>query len=149
MVKKSEKAKNTILVACTPDQCVGAVISARRKELGLSGKQLGQQIGLSQQQISRYERGLSSITLSQLLLLSAALGLSLRQFMDEFFLLTDTGASDFSDENGMLPYIGCISEIFKDNISAEVCESALLYQDFVSDFGPAPSAANKKVKRLG
>lgn len=143
MVKKSEQVKhikNAMLTGCTAEQCVGAVISARRKALGLSGKQLGQMIGLSQQQISRYEQGLSHITLSRLMLLSAALGFSLRQFMDEFFLLmdTDAAASDFSDENGRLPYLGYASESLKDTISAEVLESLLLYQSLASDFGTGP-----------
>lgn len=67
----------------TPGQYAGKVIFARRKELGLSGKQLG----VSQQRISLYESALSNITLSQLVLLSAALGMSLRQFMDKFFVI--------------------------------------------------------------
>lgn len=127
MVKKSKPVKKG-KAACTPEQYAGAVISARRKELGLSAKQLGLQIGLSQQQISRYERGLSSITLSQLVRLSAALGMSLHQFMDMFFLLTETGKSDFSDEGGNLPYLRYPIDILTDTIAAEVLASTLLFK---------------------
>lgn len=39
------------------NQIVGKEIRKRRKELGLSGAELAGLVGISQQQVSRYERG--------------------------------------------------------------------------------------------
>ncbi|HDS3818574.1 TPA: helix-turn-helix transcriptional regulator [Morganella morganii subsp. morganii] len=128
MARKNRQRKKVKVHICTPEQYAGTVISARRKELGLSGKQLGQQIGVSQQQISRYESGKSNITLSQLVLLSVALGMSLRQFMDEFFLLSETAEEDFSDQKKVLPYLSYPPDVLEDTIAAEVLESDLLFK---------------------
>ncbi|EKT60740.1 helix-turn-helix domain-containing protein [Providencia burhodogranariea] len=48
------------------NQIVGKEIRKRRKKLGLSGIELAELIGISQQQISRYERGECNITLENL-----------------------------------------------------------------------------------
>ncbi|HHR5902534.1 TPA: helix-turn-helix domain-containing protein [Providencia alcalifaciens] len=45
---------------------VGAFLRKSRKEKNMTGKQLAKLIGISQQQISRYEMGITSITLEQL-----------------------------------------------------------------------------------
>ncbi|HHR5807807.1 TPA: helix-turn-helix domain-containing protein [Providencia alcalifaciens] len=45
---------------------VGAFLRKSRKEKNMTGKQLAKLIGISQQQISRYEIGITSITLEQL-----------------------------------------------------------------------------------
>ena len=107
---------------------IGQQISRKRKSLGLSGMALAELLGLSQQQISRYESGKSNITLSQLVLLSVALGMSLRQFMDEFFLLSETAEEDFSDQKKVLPYLSYPPDVLEDTIAAEVLESALLFK---------------------
>lgn len=59
---------------------VGRKIRLRRKELGFSGVQLANIIGMSQQQVSRYERGECSITLEGLFVLANAL-----RYNDELF----------------------------------------------------------------
>ncbi|HHR5882208.1 helix-turn-helix domain-containing protein [Providencia alcalifaciens] len=61
------------------------IASLRRKRL-LSGRQLGSLIGVSQQQISRYENGVCEITLSTLCLLLHYLGVSLESF---FFFVSE------------------------------------------------------------
>jgi transcriptional regulator with XRE-family HTH domain len=45
---------------------VGAFLRKSRKEKNMTGKQLAKLIGISQQQISRYEMGITAITLDQL-----------------------------------------------------------------------------------
>ncbi|MEX9821319.1 helix-turn-helix domain-containing protein [Providencia vermicola] len=55
------------------NQIVGKEIRKRRKSLGLSGIELADLVGVSQQQISRYERGECNITLDNLLNLAKAL----------------------------------------------------------------------------
>lgn len=52
------------------DVLLGKRIQARRKELGVSAAQLAEALDLSQQQLSRYERGLNRI--SATLLVDAA-----------------------------------------------------------------------------
>lgn len=60
----------------TPDQVdahVGGKIRSRRKALGLSQTQLGAAIGVSFQQIQKYERGVNRVSVSALFGLAAAL----------------------------------------------------------------------------
>ncbi|MTB65389.1 helix-turn-helix domain-containing protein [Providencia sp. wls1943] len=45
---------------------VGTFLRKARKEKNMTGKQLAKLIGISQQQISRYEMGITAITLDQL-----------------------------------------------------------------------------------
>ena len=54
---------------------LGMVIKEKRIELGLSQKQLGHQIGLSQPILSQIEEGRKNITLFTLLRISKALGI--------------------------------------------------------------------------
>nr|WP_282557847.1 helix-turn-helix transcriptional regulator [Providencia burhodogranariea] len=68
------------------NQIVGKEIRKRRKKLGLSGIELAELIGISQQQISRYERGECNITLENLFSWANALDVSLIYFLsDELF----------------------------------------------------------------
>lgn len=54
------------LLAAEVDKRIGEKIQQRRKELGYSAEKLAEHINLSQQQISRYERGASKINISHL-----------------------------------------------------------------------------------
>ena len=63
------------------NQAVGAVIRSLRKEKKLSGYDLGCLTGLSQQQISRYERGSNHLTLSLLIEILLALDTTLDEFL--------------------------------------------------------------------
>lgn len=48
------------------DAAIGRRIQLRRKELQMSAASLSEKVGLSQQQLSRYERGVNKINASQL-----------------------------------------------------------------------------------
>lgn len=61
----------------------GALIRQYRRELGLTGKQLGDRVGMSQQHVLRYERSNTELTLSKVGLFAAALGLTFPQFIHE------------------------------------------------------------------
>ncbi|MTC60527.1 helix-turn-helix domain-containing protein [Providencia rustigianii] len=61
-------------------QAIAAEIANLRRKKLLSGKQLGSLIGVSQQQISRYENGICEINLSTLCLLLHYLDVSLESF---------------------------------------------------------------------
>lgn len=55
------------------DRFIGKRIQQRRKELGLTASSLSEQIGIAQQQLSRYERGDNKINISHLVEIAAAL----------------------------------------------------------------------------
>ncbi|MBV7437079.1 helix-turn-helix domain-containing protein [Aeromonas sp. sif2416] len=50
------------LTSTDVDTLLGKRIQQRRKELGISAAQLAEALGFSQQQLSRYERGLNRIS---------------------------------------------------------------------------------------
>ncbi|MBW3117522.1 helix-turn-helix domain-containing protein [Providencia rettgeri] len=62
---------------------VGLFIRQCRVKLDMTGHELGQKMHLSQQQISRYERGVCSVSLYQLNLFMKVLGVSWHEFMHE------------------------------------------------------------------
>lgn len=53
-------------IADAVDLAIGKRIQQRRKELKMSAEYLSEQIGVSQQQFSRYERGATKINVSHL-----------------------------------------------------------------------------------
>jgi len=65
------------------DVHVGARMRARRTVLGLSQEKLGEALGLTFQQIQKYERGTNRIGASRLYDLSHVLGVSISYFFDE------------------------------------------------------------------
>lgn len=58
------------------DRRVGARIRRRRRELGVSQKALGQQLGVSLQQVQKYENGNTRLLASRLYAISRVLGTS-------------------------------------------------------------------------
>ncbi|HDX8593474.1 TPA: helix-turn-helix transcriptional regulator, partial [Aeromonas dhakensis] len=50
------------LTSTEVDALLGKRIQQRRKELGVSAAQLAEALGFSQQQLSRYERGLNRVS---------------------------------------------------------------------------------------
>ncbi|MGS0627049.1 MULTISPECIES: helix-turn-helix domain-containing protein [Photorhabdus] len=59
---------------------VGKRIQKRRKELGMTAVKLAGQIGISQQQLSRYERGINRIDLSHLVQIASILDTPINWF---------------------------------------------------------------------
>ena len=62
------------------DRLIGKRIQQKRKELGLSASVLSEQIGIAQQQLSRYERGENKINVAQLVEIAAALNTEISWF---------------------------------------------------------------------
>lgn len=60
---------------------IGQRIRQRRKDLGWSASILGQRSGLSQQQISRYERGTQNFTIRRLCIFANILQCDLNYFI--------------------------------------------------------------------
>ncbi|MGX4743954.1 helix-turn-helix domain-containing protein [Providencia sp. wls1943] len=65
------------------NEATGLFIRQKRIELGLNGSDLGRLLNVSQQQISRYERGITSLTLHQLEQFLRALAVSWESFIRE------------------------------------------------------------------
>jgi len=58
------------------DREVGARVRARRRECGISQTRIGQALGVSYQQIQKYEKGVDRLSLSSLVLIAEVLGCS-------------------------------------------------------------------------
>ena len=65
------------------DVHVGSRVRLRRMLLGMSQERLGEQLGLTFQQIQKYEKGLNRIGASRLFDLSQVLGVPVQFFYDE------------------------------------------------------------------
>lgn len=69
------------------DVYAGRLIRILRRKRRMSGELLGGLTGLSQQQVSRYERGQCSLSLRQVALFASAFGLTPAQFVSELYVL--------------------------------------------------------------
>ncbi|MET0528611.1 MAG: helix-turn-helix transcriptional regulator [Microvirga sp.] len=63
------------------DQLIGAKIQECRKAAGISSQKLGQQLGITAQQMRKYESGTSRIAASTLYLVSASLKVPISQLL--------------------------------------------------------------------
>lgn len=67
---------------CTVNLLIGNYFKKKRRECGLSGREIGDLLNISQQQISRYERGLSVMPLGALLFFLKKNNLSINDFFN-------------------------------------------------------------------
>lgn len=65
------------------DEVVGALIRRQREGLGLSQSAVAQRLGISTQQVQKYEAGKNRISASKLHSMSKALGVEISCFFDE------------------------------------------------------------------
>ena len=56
------------------DLSIGKRIQKRRRELGITAAELSERLGISQQQLSRYERGTNKVNVSHLVNIAVYLG---------------------------------------------------------------------------
>lgn len=70
--------------ANTVDSHVGARVRLRRMLLGMSQEKLGESLGLTFQQVQKYEKGVNRIGASRLFDLAHVLGVPVQFFYDEF-----------------------------------------------------------------
>ena len=76
----------------TMDAHVGSRVRLRRMMMGMSQEKLGDQMGLTFQQIQKYERGINRVSASRLWELARVLGVSVQFFFDEVAIGQDTQA---------------------------------------------------------
>jgi len=65
------------------DAVIGERIRRRRRELALSQSALGAKLGITFQQVQKYENGANRVSATMLLKLSDALGLSVQDILQE------------------------------------------------------------------
>ncbi|MFT2111499.1 helix-turn-helix domain-containing protein [Marinomonas sp. 2405UD68-3] len=82
------------------DVSIGLRIQLRRKELQLTAAYLSEKIGISQQQLSRYERGMNKINVSHLFAISVCLETPISWFFLECEINTANKVS-----NTVAPYV--------------------------------------------
>lgn len=70
----------TKFIASDVDLAIGKRIVQRRRELGFTGEALAEQIGVSQQQFSRYERGATKINVAHLVNIAVILNTPISWF---------------------------------------------------------------------
>ncbi len=76
--RQTRKARSNLI-----DAHVGQRVRLRRSLLGLSQEELGQQLGLSFQQVQKYERGANRVGASRLFDLANALDVPVGYFFDD------------------------------------------------------------------
>lgn len=79
------------------DEHVGARVRLRRAVLGLSQEELSDQLGITFQQIQKYERGSNRISASRLFHIAQVLGVDVSYFFDGFNPDSPGRAYGFSD----------------------------------------------------
>ena len=71
------------------DAHVGSRVRLRRMMMGMSQEKLGEQMGLTFQQIQKYERGINRVSASRLYELARVLGVTVQFFFEEIQLGQD------------------------------------------------------------
>jgi len=66
------------------DAWVGARVLLRRRELGLSQAELGEKLGVSFQQVQKYEKGRNRVSAGMLYEISKALDVPVGYFFEDF-----------------------------------------------------------------
>ena len=75
------------LKALKSEKSIGGLIRHMRKSSGLSQMQLAEKIGISYQQVQKYEKGTNRLSVSRLKQVAGALGVPVSLFLDEDSLL--------------------------------------------------------------
>ena len=82
------------------DRVVGQRIRWRRKELKLPQEKLGDLLGLTFQQVQKYEKGVNRVSAGRLFEMSSAMGVPITYFFDgaeTFFAKGDAGVAEDSE----------------------------------------------------
>lgn len=79
----AKKDKPDPRAASGVDRQIGARVRARRLDIGMSQEQLGQTIGVTFQQIQKYERGVNRVSASTLLDIANALNLRIEALLPQ------------------------------------------------------------------
>ena len=94
----------------TMDGHVGSRVRLRRMMMGMSQEKLGEQMGLTFQQIQKYERGINRVSASRLWELARVLGVNVQFFYEEAplgqELSVQPGFADAQPETTIIEFLG-------------------------------------------
>jgi transcriptional regulator with XRE-family HTH domain len=109
------------------DKHVGERVRLRRMLLGMSQERLGEQLGLTFQQVQKYEKGVNRIGASRLFDLAHVLGVPIQFFYEEMpaSLSGDLPAPGFADAPGQ----GFVSEFLTSRDAVELSKAFARIQD--------------------
>jgi len=82
------------------DVHVGNRVRMRRMLVGMSQEKLGEALGLTFQQVQKYEKGANRVSASRLYQMSSTLGVPIQFFFDDMPVSTQTGQTDGMAESG-------------------------------------------------
>ena len=107
MAKRVEATKTKLVAdggarrANPVDAHVGNRVRMRRMWLGMSQEKLAEQLGITFQQVQKYEKGTNRIGASRLFELAKLLGVSIQYFYDDIPAANDAGngAAGFAEES--------------------------------------------------
>jgi transcriptional regulator with XRE-family HTH domain len=80
------------------DAHVGSRVRLRRQMIGMSQEKLGDILGITFQQVQKYEKGSNRVSASRLHHMSKALGVTIQYFFDE--LPEESGQGGFAEGSG-------------------------------------------------
>lgn len=92
------------------DAHVGSRVRLRRMMMGMSQEKLGEQMGLTFQQIQKYERGINRVSASRLYELARVLGVTVQFFFEEVLVGQDAtvqpGFAEPQAETTIIEFLG-------------------------------------------
>jgi len=94
MIDKENKKKPN-----PTDIYVGSRIRLRRNMLGMSQENLGEKLGITFQQIQKYEKGTNRVGASRLQAISSILGVPVSFFFEDFVSQDAAGGKGFGEES--------------------------------------------------
>jgi transcriptional regulator with XRE-family HTH domain len=116
--------------ATPADADVGKRIQARRRELGLSQTQLGDLIGVTFQQVQKYEKGTNRIGASRLGRAADALQVKINYFFDKQSMISDSQFFNLtSDEIRLVRALNTIREGRIRRLLVELAEEFLTTEE--------------------
>lgn len=82
------------LMSAPVDKLIGQRIQVKRRELGYSAEKLAEYVGISQQQLSRYERGTNKINVAHLVNIASFLNTPISWFFQDCSLDSTQSEAD-------------------------------------------------------
>jgi transcriptional regulator with XRE-family HTH domain len=139
------------------DKNVGVKLKNKRLEAGLSQEELGRAVGLTFQQIQKYERALNRISASKLFDFAQYLGVGISYFFSGLSSeqysydaqLSATGFAENENNNEFSPSLNEIDELIKLYVSISDAESRRKIIDLAEKLAPSNAHETQVKKKLG
>ena len=133
-----------VLSATEVDRLVGDRIRRRRILMGLTQDQLGEALGISYQQVQKYETGANRVSAGRLYLIASRLEVSPGWFFDP--VKSDASSSDFDDlgsSRQLMDFVRSFSKIEDDRLKAVLVSLVRAMAD-TDDQAPMPTDSDEE-----